>query len=109
LNTYGEDKMKKYISSNRISITFYTLFIVGTFDHKMSFPRSNTEAQKSFLALCELLDPHFEEGNYCELYIYWVGDEKEERNKELDQIINLNNFDINNIQIYEKTLLVIKK
>ncbi|AZV60311.1 hypothetical protein DOZ91_06520 [Peribacillus frigoritolerans] len=44
-----------------------------------------------------------------ELYICWAGDEAEDRNVELDQTINLNNLDVNHIQIYEKTLLVIKK
>ncbi|MGM0875763.1 MAG: hypothetical protein ACQEWV_13450 [Bacillota bacterium] len=77
--------------------------------YKRDYPKSNTESQESFLALCQLLDTYLQEGDYCELYICWAGDEEEDRNVELDQTINLNNFDINDIQIYEKTLFVIKK
>jgi hypothetical protein len=73
------------------------------------FPTNNTESQESFLALCQLLNTYLQEGDYCELYICWAGDEEEDRNVELDRTINLNNFDINDIQIYEKTLLVIEK
>ena len=73
------------------------------------FPTNNTESQESFLALCQLLNTYLQEGDFCELYICWAGDEEEDRNVELDQTINHNNFDINDIQIYEKTLLVIAK
>lgn len=41
--------------------------------------------------------------------ICWAGDEEENRNKELDQTFILNNSDINDIEIYERTLLVKKK
>jgi hypothetical protein len=77
--------------------------------YNRDFPKSNIESQESFLALCQLLNTYLQEGDYCELYICWAGDEEEDRNVELDQTINLNNFDINDIQIYEKTLLVIRK
>lgn len=78
-------------------------------DYKREFSMSNLKAQKNFLVLCELIDRYIEEGDYCELYICWTGAEEEERNIELDQTIILNNFDINDIQLYEKTLLKIKK
>ena len=77
--------------------------------YRREFPKSNTESQESFLSLCQLIDNHLQEGDYCELYICWAGDERDDRNMELDQTIILNDFEIINIQIYEKTLLVIKK
>ncbi|KKK36077.1 hypothetical protein WQ57_21395 [Mesobacillus campisalis] len=77
--------------------------------YRNEYPKSNTESQESFLSLCHLLDANLQAGDYCELYICWAGEEGEDRNMELDQIINLNAFDINKIQIYEKTLLVIQK
>ncbi|WP_191561613.1 hypothetical protein [Metabacillus idriensis] len=77
--------------------------------YKKDYPKSNAESQMSFLALCKLLDSYLKDGEYCELYTCWVGDEQEERNSEYDQTVNLNDFDINKIQLYEKTLLTIKK
>jgi len=77
--------------------------------YKRDFPKSNLKSQESFKALCQFLDSHLREGDYCELYTCWAGDEEEDRNMELDQTIYLNNFDINKIQIYEKTLLKLKK
>ncbi|WP_338653027.1 hypothetical protein V6B14_15085 [Sporosarcina psychrophila] len=71
--------------------------------------QSYKEAKESFLALCDLLNGYLEEGDYCELYTCWVGQEEEERNYDFDQTINLNNIDINNISIFEKTLLVIRR
>ncbi len=41
--------------------------------------------------------------------VCWAGEEGEDKNMELDQTINLNDFDINKVQIYEKTLLAIQK
>ncbi|MBT2755706.1 hypothetical protein J7E71_07000 [Mesobacillus foraminis] len=105
------DKVKKHFTTNYI----YELFapwgsgIWFNKDYRREFPKSNTESQESFFSLCQLLDANLQEGDYCELYICWAGDEKEDRNMKLDQTINLKNFVINNIQIYEKTLLVIKK
>lgn len=77
--------------------------------YKKDSPKCNKESQESFHALCEILDVYLKEGDYCEFYICWAGDEAEARNVELDQTINLNNFDVNDIEIYEKTRLVIKK
>ena len=77
--------------------------------YKKDYPQSNSESQESFQELGELLYDYLEEGDYCELYTCWVGDEEEKRSMELDQTIELNNFDINKIQIYEKTLLTIRK
>lgn len=78
-------------------------------DYKRDYPKSNKESQESFLKLCELLELYLQEGEYCELYICWAGDEEENRNAELDQTFILNKSEINDIEIYEKTLLVIKK
>lgn len=69
----------------------------------------DVESIKSFQALCHLIGGNLKEGDYCELYTCWFGDEKEERNAELDQTIMLNNIDIDDIQILEKKLIVIKK
>ena len=112
---FSDEEMKE-----RVKKHFSTRFIHEVYTNKGSgiwfnkhykkrYPKSNSEEQESFKALCQLMDSHLEEGDYCQLYICWVGDEEEERSFELDQTIELWNFDINTIQIYEKTLLVIKK
>lgn len=77
--------------------------------YKKEYTISNAKAQESFRALCSLLDNYLDKGDYCELYICWAGDEKEERNTEFDQSIYLNNYEVNKVQIYEKTLLVLQK
>ncbi|MET3195213.1 hypothetical protein [Bacillus sp. OAE603] len=78
-------------------------------NYMREYPKSNSESQQSFQALCQFIYSYLKEGDYCELYICWSGDEEEDRNFKLDQSIILNKFDINKIQIYEKTLFVIKK
>ncbi|WP_144555861.1 hypothetical protein [Bacillus sp. X1(2014)] len=107
----AKEKVKKHFSTKYIfELTEDTGSGIWFNKHyRREFPKSNTESQESFLSLCRLIDNYLQEGDYCELYICWSGDEKEDRNMELDQTINLNDFDIHNIQIYEKTLLVIKK
>ncbi|MFY0781363.1 hypothetical protein AB1K18_13950 [Peribacillus simplex] len=77
--------------------------------YKSEYPKSNKEGQQNFKALCDLLDNHLSEGDHCQLYTCWVGDELDERKVEFDQTITLNNYDIGDIELYEKTLLVIKK
>ncbi|EFV74832.1 hypothetical protein HMPREF1013_04858 [Bacillus sp. 2_A_57_CT2] len=103
--------VKKHFTTKYVYEVFTTDFVGIWFNkhYKKDYPKSNTESQMSFLALCKLLDSYLKEGDYCELYVCWVGDEDEERNLEFDQVIDLNNFDINKIQLYEKTLLTIKK
>ncbi|WP_078410747.1 hypothetical protein [Priestia abyssalis] len=111
INDEIKQKLKKHLSTTQVYeiLTDGHIGIKFNDDYKMRHPRSNMEAQESFLALCRLLDSYLKEGDYCELYICWAGDEEEDRDVELDQTINLNNININDIQIYEKTLLVIKK
>ena len=112
---FADEEMKQ-----RVKKHFSTRFIYEVYTNKGSgiwfnkhykkdYPKSNSEEQESFQALCQLIDSYLKEGDYCQLYICWVGDEEEERNLKLDQTIELNNYDINKIQIYEKTLLVIRK
>ncbi|WP_404427032.1 hypothetical protein LG296_12955 [Ureibacillus chungkukjangi] len=78
-------------------------------DYKREYSIRNLRSQEIFLRLCELLKPYLKEGDYCELYICWSGEEGENRNEKLDQTFILDNTDINDIEIYEKTLLIIRK
>ena len=78
-------------------------------EFKEEYPDDNLKSQEDFFELCRFLDTYLEIGACCEIYICWVGEEEEERNKEYDRVINLSNLDIKKVQIYEKTLLIIRK
>ncbi|MCC3646517.1 hypothetical protein JGK52_07445 [Cytobacillus oceanisediminis] len=75
--------------------------------YKQSYPKGHEEGQKGFKSLCAFLDQHLASGDYCELYTCWVGDESEE--PEYKDCINLHDFDIEKIEVDEKSLLVINK
>ncbi|MBM7691140.1 hypothetical protein JOC77_000545 [Peribacillus deserti] len=107
----NRENVKKHFTTKYVYEVFTNHFVGMWFNkhYKKEYLKSNTESQISFLALCKLLDSYMKDREYCEFYTCWVGDELEERNVELDQTINLNNFDINKVQIYEKTLLTLKK
>jgi hypothetical protein len=66
-------------------------------------PRICAESKKKLIELCKLMDGYLEKGDFFELYSFWVGDEDEKRVGELT--LELNNFDIDQIQIPEKTLV----
>ena len=104
--------VKKHFTTKRIYEVYTDRYVGMSFDadnKDLYLRQSYKEAKESFLALCDLLNGYLEEGDYCELYTCWVGQEEEERNYDFDQTINLNNIDINNISIFEKTLLVIRR
>ncbi|MDX8365649.1 hypothetical protein [Cytobacillus sp. IB215665] len=73
------------------------------------YNKSNKEAKESFLAICDFLKGYLNEGDYCELYTCWFGEEEEERNYDFDQTIDLNNIEINNISIFEIILLILRR
>lgn len=113
---FSDDEMRNLVKKHFTTKNIYEVYTgegVGMiFDGNNRDPylkKSNIEAKESFLALCEIIKGYIEEGDYCELYTCWVGEEEKERNYDLDQTINLNNIDINNISIFEKTLLVIRR
>lgn len=75
--------------------------------YKKDYPKGHEEGQQIFKLLCAFLDQHLASGDYCELYTCWVGDESEE--PEYKDCINLHEFDIDKIEVFEKSLLVINK
>ncbi|TQR14751.1 hypothetical protein [Psychrobacillus soli] len=113
IDIFSDDELvKKHFTTKRIYEVYTDRYVGMSFDADNKDPylkQSYKEAKESFLALCDLLNGYLEEGDYCELYTCWFGQEEEERNYDFDQTINLNNIDINNISIFEKTLLVIRR
>ncbi|MGE7717886.1 hypothetical protein [Priestia megaterium] len=105
------EKVKKHFS-NKYVYEIFTDENIGFWfndEFKEEYPDDNLKSQEDFFELCRFLDTYLEIGAYCEIYICWVGEEEEERNKEYDRVINLSNLDIEKVQIYEKTLLIIRK
>ncbi|CAN7658666.1 hypothetical protein LJR015_002713 [Peribacillus frigoritolerans] len=70
-------------------------------------PRTCTESKKKLIELCEIMDSYLEKGDFFELYSCWVGEEDEKRNGEIT--LQINNFDIDQIEIPEKTLVRFEK
>ena len=70
-------------------------------------PKLHAESKEKLIALCEIMDSYLEKGDIFELYSCWVGEEAEKREGELT--LRLNNFDIDQIEIPEKTLVRFKK
>lgn len=117
----SDDKIliSNFLMRQEVEKHFSTKYIYGIFakeygsfflnDFHKNNPQGFRERQTDFQALIEFLDSHLTEGDYCELYTCWSGDEEEERDKEYDQTILLNQSDIDNVEIYEKTMLVIRK
>lgn len=73
---------------------------------KIHSPHNYEKSKKTFLYLCHLLKELLPQGDYCEVYICWWGEEDEERENELK--INLNNLQIEAIDIYEKYFIRIE-
>lgn len=61
------------------------------------------ESKEKLIALCEIIDSYLEKKDYFELYSCWVGEEAEKREGEIT--LRLNNFDIEQVKIPEKTLV----
>lgn len=73
---------------------------------KIHSPHNYEKSKKTFLYLCNLLKELLPQGDYCEIYICWLGEEDEEREDELK--IDLNNLQIETIDIYEKCFIRIE-
>lgn len=70
-------------------------------------PEICAESKAKLLELCKRMDSYLKEGDYFELYSCWVGEETEKREGEIT--LQINNFDIDQIETPEKTLVKIEK
>ncbi|ARK24107.1 hypothetical protein SporoP37_05025 [Sporosarcina sp. P37] len=70
-------------------------------------PKMLAESKEKLIALCEIMDSYLEKGDYFELYSCWVGEEAEKREGVIT--LRINNFDIEQIKIPEKTLVRLEK
>jgi hypothetical protein len=66
-----------------------------------------TQSKQKLIKLCEIMNGYLKKGDYFELYSCWIGDEAEEREGKIT--IKINNFDVDKIEIPEKTLVRFEK
>ena len=71
------------------------------------YPKTCAESKKKLIELCGIMDSYLEEGDFFELYSCWVGEEAEKREGEIT--LQINNFEIDQIKIPEKTLVRLEK
>ena len=70
-------------------------------------PKICAESKMKLIALCKIMDGYLEKGDFFELYSCWIGEESEEREGEIT--LQINNFDVDQIEIPEKTLVRFEK
>lgn len=63
--------------------------------------------KKKLIKLCEVMDNYIKKDDFFELYSCWVGEEADKR--EGETTLQINDFDINQINIPEKTLVRFEK
>ncbi|MED3961310.1 hypothetical protein [Niallia taxi] len=66
-------------------------------------PKRRAKSQKNLMKLFEIMDTHISNDDFFELYSCWVGEEAREREGEIT--LHINNFDIDQIEIPEQTLV----
>jgi len=65
------------------------------------------ESKKKLLELCRIMNSHLEEGDFFELYSCWVGEETEKQEGEIT--LRINGFDIDQVEMPEKTIVRVEK
>jgi hypothetical protein len=70
-------------------------------------PITCAESKKKLIELSKIMDTYLEKGDFFELYSCWVGEEVEKRVGEIT--LQINNFNIDQIEIPEKTLVRFEK
>lgn len=65
------------------------------------------ESKVKLLELCNRMNNYLEKGDYFELFSCWIGEEQDKREGEIT--FQINNFDIDQIEIPEKTLVRFEK
>ncbi|PLS17459.1 hypothetical protein CVD28_12990 [Bacillus sp. M6-12] len=108
-NYFSDEEMRENVRKQFSTKYIYevTSKKFGSIWFDKDYENDYSEQHKNFQALCELLETYLTEGDYCELYTCWLGDESDE--KEIEQTITLNNFDINNINLCTNSLITLMK
>lgn len=102
---YTRRDMKKY--------QFTTPFVYEVSSHwgieisEYMNQKTCAKSKEKLIVLCKIMDSYIEKGDYFELYSCWVGEESDKREGEIT--LRINNFDIEQIKMPEKTLVRFEK
>ena len=81
--------------------------VIGELGFGIMNQETCSESKVKLLELCKRMDSYLEKGDYFELYSCWIGEETDNREGEI--ILQINSFDIKQIEIPEKTLVRFEK
>lgn len=108
-NCFSDEFNRQEVRGNQFSTPFvyevssdWGIEITEYMDKKMY-----AESKEKLIVLCEIMDSYLEKCDYFELYSCWVGEEGEKREGEIT--LPISNFDIEKIELPEKTLVRFEK
>ncbi|KPN94733.1 hypothetical protein [Lysinibacillus sp. ZYM-1] len=76
-------------------------------ENKMYSPHNYEKSKRTFLHVFDFLKDLLAKGDYCEIYICWVGEEEDNCENKFE--LTLNESPVNEIEIYEKCLITMKR
>lgn len=75
-------------------------------ENKVSSPHNYEKAKKTFLHVCDFLKNFLSKGDYCEIYICWIGEEGEDHEKKFE--LSLYQLPVDEVEIDEKCLMMLR-
>lgn len=103
-----KDVTRHFTTQNIFEIFFLDSSIVWiNQDYKENSLNNYHMAQKDFIALCDLLKQYLKPGEFCEIYPCWMDEELNP--KEGEHTIYLDDYQMDEIEIYEKWLIRIER
>ena len=75
-------------------------------ENKVYSPHNYEKAKRTFLHVCDFLRSVLPQGDYCEIYICWIGEEGEDHEKKFE--LPLDPLPVDEVEIDEKCLMIMK-
>jgi len=75
-------------------------------ENKVYSPHNYEKAKRTFHHVCDFLKKFLPKGDYCEIYICWIGEEGEEHEKKLALL--LDQLSVDEVEIVEKCLMKVR-
>lgn len=104
-DVYNRQNVKKYQFTTPFVYEVSSDWGIEISEHTHN--RICAESKEKLIELCKMMDSYLDKGDFFELYSCWVGEEGDKRVGELT--LQLNKFDINQIEIPEKMVVRIEK
>ena len=108
-NCFSEKYNRKAVKKHQFSTPFiYEVSTDWGIEISADMPREScVESKVKLLRLCEVMDSYLREGDFFELYSCWIGEEDDDREGEMT--LQLGAFDVDQLEMPEKTLVRIEK